>query len=57
MLFIDLTPVIPMDTQNNFLTFEISAFYTSNQSHIKTPDNLVYLLASNDSFWKGTPQI
>jgi hypothetical protein len=57
MLFIDLTPVIPMDTQNNFLTFEIFAFDTSNQSHIKTPDNLVYLLASNNSFWKGTQQI
>ena len=57
MLFIDLTPVIPMDTQNNFLTFEIFAFDTSNQSHIKTPDNLLYLLASNDSFWNGTPQI
>ncbi len=57
MLFIDLTPVIPMDTQNNFLTFEIFAFDTSNQSHIKTPDNLVYLLASNNSFWNGTPQI
>jgi hypothetical protein len=57
MLFIDLTPVIPMDTQNNFLTFEIFAFDTSNQSHIKTPDNLVHLLASNNSFWKGTQQI
>ncbi|MEG3438084.1 Swt1 family HEPN domain-containing protein [Pannus brasiliensis CCIBt3594] len=57
MLSIALTSLTPMDTQDNLLVFEIFAFDTSNQSHFKTPHELLHLLASNNSLWKGTPQI
>jgi methyl-accepting chemotaxis protein len=57
MLSIALTPLTPMDTQDNLLVFEIFAFDTSKQSHLKTTDNLLNLFASNNSLWYGKARI